>query len=272
MPGLVINGAAVHVQGLNTQNYLDVPALRLKAGEDMRIRRSAWIRNVILHTTKGIPGGKDKRAQKILSGYGPNVDAAERVTRYWSKDGRNAGAHIVVDHDGLVTCCADLQRDATYHAGNCNESSIGVEIYQGSDAELYEGQLEAVVVLCDFLTSYFKIQRQFHWPYKNKPISRFEDRNAVDFVGVFGHRDCSSNRGLGDPGDAVFEFLYQAGYERFDCSKDEDKATWKVRQAALVGKGTLGITPDGVPGPRTAEALIKEGYPDGIWVRRPSVL
>ena len=82
-------------------------------------------------------------------------------------------------------------------------------------------------------------------------------------VGVYGHRDCSNNRGRGDPGDAIFEMLMDAGYESFNFEENEDKETWEDRQKKL------GLLPDGVPGPRTARALIEEGYSNGLWISRP---
>lgn len=268
MGGLVISGTAVAVPGLTIQSWLDDPSLRLKKGEDMRVRKTAWVRSIILHTTKGIPGGSDKRPQKIIPGCGPHIDAGQRVARYWSKDGRNAGAHIVVDFDGVVTCCADLASEATYHAGNVNDVSIGIEIYQGSDAELYEYQLEKVVTLVDFLTKHFQIQRQYHWPYLKRPIKGFEETGGAGFLGVFGHRDCSDNRGLGDPGDAVFEFLRQAGYMRFNFEAGEDKKFWREKQEPLK-KINPALSVDGSPGPLTAQALLKNGKPSGQWVERP---
>jgi hypothetical protein len=109
---------------------------------------------------------------------------------------------LVVDHDGSAACLADLADEVSYHSGEVNEVSIGIEIYQGSDAELYEGQLESVVALVDYLTRRFHIQRQYQWPYHRRPAARIAS-GAQDVVGIFGHRDVTTNRGLGDPGDAI---------------------------------------------------------------------
>src|SRR5260221_155843 len=67
MPGLVIKGVSEDVPDLSCTSWLDDPALRLKMGEDGAPRPpNTWIRAIVLHTTRGIPGGTDTRPQKIL--------------------------------------------------------------------------------------------------------------------------------------------------------------------------------------------------------------
>lgn len=260
--GIIIDGKTEELPGLRTRSWLNDPELRLRR-EDYRPRTTRWVRNIVLHTTKGIPGGSDMRPQVILSGRGPDTNAAARAARLWSTDGRGAGAHLVVDHDGMISCLADLQVDAAYHAGSCNTTSVGIEIFQGAFAELYAEQLDVVVRLVDWLTLRFAIQRQMPLPYFGKPCTRLE-LGATDFVGVFGHRDCSSNRGAGDPGDEIFDRLAVAGYERFDLDIARDKVAWKARQR------DAGIDPvDGVPGPGTAAELARRGRQGGLWVPRP---
>jgi hypothetical protein len=258
MDGVVINGIQEPVPGSRVTSWHTDPGLRL-GGEDRRLRRTRWIRGIVLHTTKGIPGGTDHRQQIILPGYGPDTNADNRSARLWSTDGRGAGAHLVVDHDGQVSCLADLLLEAAYHAGPVNEVTIGIELYQGNAAELYEGQLEAVVHLCNWLTARFGIQRQIPVLNHKSVISRCS-LGAEDVVGVYGHRHVTTNRGPGDPGDAVFERLAAAGYETFDFAAGADLDLWTIRQKSM------GVTPaDGIPGPATLEALRAAGYPDGLF-------
>jgi hypothetical protein len=117
MPGLVIDGKVEEIPGIRVLSWYDDPVLRLKMGEDMRQRYTRWIRGICLHTTKGIPGGKDLRPQKVLPGLGSHNSQGEKVAKFWATDGRQAGAHLVVDFDGEVSCCADLLTEAAYHAG-----------------------------------------------------------------------------------------------------------------------------------------------------------
>lgn len=264
--GVIVDGKAEEVPGLRTLSWLDMPQLRLRKGEDFRSRRTRWIRSIILHTTKGIPGPNDTRFQDIRPGLGAAVDAGLRCSRYWSQDGRQAGAHLVVDFDGTVCCCVDLQTEAANHAGAVNDGSIGIELYQGGNAEMYEGQLGAAVQLVDWLTRRFGIQRQVPHRYLGKPLQRMTD-GGDDCVGVFGHRDCSWSRGAGDPGSAIFDRLVAARYEAFDFSAREDIGMWMSRQRSH----NVPVA-DGVPGPMTLRMLKAQGVWNGMWVRRPGDL
>jgi hypothetical protein len=271
MSGLVINGTEYQVPGLTIENFRDNAKLTLRVGNaggqnDGRRRSVKDISKIILHTTKGIPGGKDKRKQDIRSGLGDGGRQGEHVAGFWSRDPRPSGAHLVVDFAGKVFCLADLQAVAAYHAGDSslNETSIGIEIYQGNDAELYLGQLEAVCLLVDCLTAHFRIQRQIPRSYIG-PIPRLE-RGGWDCYGVFGHRDCTDRRGAGDPGDAIMHLLATRGYEQFDFVAGEDLDAWRQRQKALNPTGQTYLKVDGMPGQQTAEELERRGYQHGLWV------
>jgi len=160
---------------------------------------------------------------------------------------------------------ADPATELAYHATTANSMSIGIEVKQGGDAELYAEQIGTAVDLCDFLTEQFGIQRQTQSVYRKRPIRRLAEHGGMgkDVVGVFGHRDQTARRGAGDPGDAIIAALVLDGYERFDFDADEDIKAWKERQAAH------GIVPDGVPGPMTAASLKAAGYRGGLWTMPP---
>lgn len=260
----MIGGALELVPGLRVTNWLDVPQLRLRLGEDFRARKTHWVRQIILHTTKGIPGGNDKRPQRIIDGLGPFMDAGLACSRWWTKSPEAAGAHLVVDFDGQVSCCADLLTEAAYHARQANDTSIGIELYQGRDAELYDGQLRVAVQLVDWLTRRFGIQRQIPHQYIGC-VDRLKSADELQHVvGVLGHRDLATNRGMGDPGNRIFNLLGQAGYEPLDFDQREDLDVWRKRQSKL-----RLATIDGVPGPATLAALASMGRPHGMWLSRP---
>jgi hypothetical protein len=276
--------------GLDCENWRDNPRLRLTR-EDHRTRADdAWIHVVVIHTTKGLPANEHDPPQIILDGFGTPVGAGERVARYWSGDGRNAGAHLIIDHDGEISQTCDLQTEVAYHAEAWNGCSIGIELYQGGDGTLYRGQLQRCVLLLDYLTRRFGIQRQFPHRY-TKAVPRFLDREDKgrdeynrkvlgdvngyrDVVGIIGHRDCSNKRGPGDPGSAIFREMGLAGYTDLDYTITEDRDFWRRIQRKLnVDRATKGrpeITADGVAGPATVQALRETGnYPEGLWVKRP---
>jgi hypothetical protein len=194
---------------------------------------------------------------------GASGQYAENIVRYWTGSSRNAGAHLVVNFDGSVVNTADLQTEQTYHAGTVNDVTVGIEICQKADGSLYSVQLDFVVRLIDWITATMGIQRQFHDPYHGGPVERIH-AGGHDVCGVYAHRDQTSNRGRGDPGDEIFARLFAAGYERFDCAAGIDLAVWKTRQQQL-GLPTV----DGVPGPETCRALAAKGFASGMWVARP---
>jgi len=290
MSGVIMNGRVVPVPGIDVQNYLENPKLAIKVPEDGYVSTENWrARNVTLHTTKGIPGGKDQRPQVLHPGLGPDTNVGERSAAYCRNNpdtgrSRHGGHHLTFDGNGRLYCHMDLIRVVGYHGGPCNRYSIGIEIWQDKKtAGLWEGQCDAVVMFLDWLTRSVvcldgrpaPIQRQVHFPYLGRPISRLGPRaNGRNVVGIYGHRDADSNRGQGDPGDFVFERLIRAGYERFNFGASEDLAAWERRQGEL-----FGVTPngqgefndarvDGVAGPGTAERLTKSGRRHGLWVAR----
>ena len=200
---IACDGGLIEAHGLDGATWPDDASLALKLGEDGRKRRGTPITHVVLHTTRGIPGGRDQRPQVILPGLGPQGSAAEANARYWSRAKSSAGAHLIVDYDGTLVQTCDLALVATYHAGAINGSSIGIEIVQSANAELYEGQLAATVRLCRWLANYFDLPLTIQFPYRGHgpPLAAF-----------VGHRDLTDSRGRGDPGDAICERLIAAGF------------------------------------------------------------
>lgn len=269
---LIINGKPYEVPGLVTRSWLDNPKWRLDANEDRKPRNAPRkVTAIVLHTTDG-----SSKPQPIKPGKGPAVDPATKTFKYWSEKDSHSGAHLWIGQDGVVYCAADLYSEQTPHAGNhsVNSRSIGIEMYTAGKNTLYQYQVDAMVKLLDFLTSFNwpgtgPIQRQYHWPYADGPSNRIGPGGAYDkkdFFGIFGHRDAVSNdsRGRGDPGDYVFQALGKAGYEPFNTNTNEDKKAWAQRQARL------NVTASGVPGIETSTALKRAGHSLGLWVRRPS--
>ena len=265
MPGFVIDGVQEQVEGLSCLSWLDNPRFHLSR-EDFGRRATRWVRAIVLHTTSGKVG-------QVLPGLGPDRHVDEKVLSYWSTSPSSGGAHIVVDSDGSMLCCADLQAEAAWHATSVNQHTIGIEIgqtYVGSVATVYEEQLRVVRVLVDWLTRRFRIQRQVQSPYHSSdhPVPRLV-QGGVDVVGVYGHRDQTHDRGEGDPGNSIIEMLLEVGYKGFDFALDSDRTYWKAIQEMLNRTYHAALHVDGIPGPGTARALEAAGYPHGLMLTRP---
>jgi hypothetical protein len=191
---------------------------------------------------------------------------ARGLINMWSTDGKYSGAHFLVDHDGTIYNFADVTNEMAYHATTVNAHSVGIEMYQGKDAELYTEQLESTADLIDALTAHLRIQRQMPDRYRGE-LSRLAI-GGKDCVGVFGHRDQTDNRGAGDPGRAIFDTLTRRGYEAFDFSRKQDIDVWAKRQVAIgMGPGEC----DGIPGPATSSVLRRRGYGHGLYVVGPPI-
>lgn len=250
---LILHGTSVPTPRFTSKTYLDDPRYGLTNDKGLRPSGS-WIRGIVIHTTRGT------HPQPIRPGHGNPGGAAANVG-YWNHSPACASSHLLVDSDGTVIQTCDLITYQTWHATSVNPVTVGIEVVQGSDGSLYQDQITTVVALVDLLTAALGIQRQIPTAYSG-PIDRLV-HGGHDVVGIYGHRDQSADRGRGDPGDAIFDALALAGYERMDFKTGQDLTCWKDRQKFL------GLTDlDGVPGPATVKALQSKNYRDGIWVQR----
>lgn len=272
---IVVEGKQYEVLGVRSLDFIDSVALGLPA-KSFRPRKTGWVRNICIHTRMG------KSVQRIEQ---------EPKNHYWVTDypfrvrkrKTSSGCHIGIDGDGSFVCYADLARHATHHAGHVNDVSIGIELYQGADGHIHQATLRSCVLVCDVITRVMGIQRQVcdlsnqNWRFAS-PTGRFSwrrskrlaymrgGREAKRFVGIYGHRNVTRNRGRGDPGDAIMDlFTLSAGYERVQRDISE-VPLWQVRQDFL---GIPERRQDGIPGPEFIRHAIDMGYAHGMWVWRP---
>lgn len=189
---LIVDGVAVELPGCRALSWHDEPALRLHFPLMGLSRRQLEVQAVILHTTRG------DRSDLVLDVEAPPEACTGRQTIHiWQRGDRHAGAHVVVDADGTLLCLGDLVREVSYHCVGLNGASIGVEVVQQPSGAIYRRQVDVVVALVQLLTERLRIPRRVAWPYRGA-------RAGMELVrGVFGHRDASSNRGAGDPGDVI---------------------------------------------------------------------
>lgn len=259
---IILNGKHYEVPGVTTISYEETSEFQSAIHKRSR---STWVRGIVLHTNRGMvpetvrPGGKDAKRDLALADY---QDSSERV----------AGWDYSADFDGSIAVSNDPYEYATYHAGHMNDYSVGIEMNQlrSSPYALYENELNQMVLFLDFLTNRLGIQRQILWDKENDcpikgVIERLENERYYPwYCGLYGHRNCSSNKGPGDPGNPIFYKLKEAGYELFDVRDWEDVKVWKERQRKLGNNN-----PDGIPGPATRKAMIDHGHPYGLYVKRP---
>lgn len=270
MNGLLIGDRLVPVVGVTVLPPASAggPAwARLDPGDYM-MRPTPWIRQIIVHTTGGL------WPQQIRGGSG-KPGHAQQIAMMWSGDDRGGGdrvhsaAQLVVDFDGSVACLCDLLTTAAYHAEASNPWSIGIEMSTYADGSIQEATLKATAKLIDALCwPTFPIPRQMvRGPYRNRPLSRMERSNNIDRVqlggpdciGVFGHRDNTSERGRGDPGDAIWTELALLGFEAWDFEAKEDILVAKERQAFLNSRGAR-LAVDGQCGPQSLLAAENRGF------------
>jgi hypothetical protein len=228
--------------------------------------RKHWIQGVVAHTTKGKLG-------TVLPGIGQNSGQAEKLARYQTNTERQVSWDFTEEQDGSWYVQNDVLKHYSWQAGDVNGITCGFEMVQSEDGSVYEIQIKNAVLFLDFITARLGIQRQIPWDkVRNKPVGKTikrisGDGNARDVVGIYGHRNQTDNRGLGDPGDHLFYALRDAGYELFDLDSQEDLNTWKQRQLNILKFNASDC--DGVCGPKTVQALKQAGYAHGLWVRRP---
>jgi hypothetical protein len=267
--GLLIRGALVPVPVLTIippASHGGPDWARLDRG-DGTAARSTWIRQVLIHTTGG------QWPQPILPGAGPGGECA-RYADIWQSDPAHSAAHLVVASDGTVACLADLVAVTAYHAEASNPWSIGIEMAQGRGGELYQDQLDATARLVAAICREVGIPEQMpRGPYRGAPLRRMEivadgarrQLGGPDVVGVLGHRDNTSARGRGDPGDAIWTALAALGFEGVDYAGGEDlelgraRQRWLNAEANRRGETWSPLVVDGLVGPESIERARQMG-------------
>lgn len=175
---------------------------------DGRPRAKDTVKAIVLHTVHGKVGA-------LKPGSKPSK-RAETYARYQANTAREVSWHATIDTDGTIVQSADFALWLCWHAGAVNAWTIGIELVQDDDGALYEATINSAVALCELLCASLSIPRRVPVNAQGKPA-----RGVVSALtgargpwgGVFGHRNQTNNRGVGDPGDQVFDALLRAGFE-----------------------------------------------------------
>ncbi len=167
-----------------------------------------------------------------------------------------------------MACLCDLATCAAYHAEASNDYSVGIEMSTLLDGGIYQATLDATAVLVPALCDALGIPFQIHAaPYHNEPLLRMEltenghreQLGGATCVGVFGHRDNTSERGRGDPGDVIYAALIAAGAEPLNYAAGQDLEVGKGRQRHLNELGEQ-LAVDGLVGPASLAAAARRGF------------
>lgn len=209
--GLIIDGRRVPVPGVRVISWLDDPERcpRVTKGS---ARPASAATAVMLHASRGrsgvvVPGSRES-------------DKAAKLVRYQVRTERAASWCITIGSAGDVWQQCDAATFATWHATVANSWSVGLEMAQSADTpDLTQAQVDACVavvrVLCDALRIPLQLPAVGGAPV-NGVVRAWQSRKqggeARAVSGVLGHRNVTTSRGKGDPGDGVFLALLAAGF------------------------------------------------------------
>jgi len=225
---LVLSGnrIVVGVTPSSSGDFLSNPALGFTDKKDYGLRKNPVVQSICIHTRMGV---------------WPQKFVANTKDRKWdtvgvknaSNDDRIASWHISIDSDGSYVSHLDVVKHKAYHCGQCNEVSVGIEMFQDADGTVTNETLDSCVTLVNFLCDRLGIKKQvvnelgilktFATGKKTgdakKDLAYLEGgESGVNFSGVFGHRNATRNRGKGDPGDEIFKRLEAFGFTRVKVS------------------------------------------------------
>jgi hypothetical protein len=210
---VAIHGRREEIPGLDTRSFLDPGGPKHCRNFYPRGHRLfGELRQVVLHTTKGRRGcgsiARDAAGAPLVA----TVDTAVRQTIYYAREGcRPASAHLWVGETGLVFCTADLADERTWHAQSCNPFSVGIEMVERADGTVHAETVRVAALLTAWLCDRFGLPRRI--PMRDgKHLTRVT-ANAPVFRGALGHRN---QTGKHDPGSAIFDALFAAGFEGVD--------------------------------------------------------
>ncbi|HSR79122.1 MAG TPA: N-acetylmuramoyl-L-alanine amidase [Xanthobacteraceae bacterium] len=263
MTGLLIRGQLVPVSGHDVIQPASAggPAWAHLDPGDYRQRPALWVRQVLVHSTGG------NWPMPLGPGTGPGGEC-RWIADIWQSDPVHSAAQIVVDSAGTICCLYDLAYTMAYHAEGSNPWSVGIEMYQFPDGRMMQATVDAAAACAMAICGAFQIPFQHHGgAYGGDPLPRMEtgvghmrhNSGGPDCVGIFGHRDNTSARGRGDPGDAIYKALVALGSESLDFRSGEDLKIARVRQMKLLSLGER-LTVDGLVGPASMAAAKRQGF------------
>lgn len=213
--GLIVAGRRVTVHHVDVVTWQDDPRTAPPI-TDGRARPPGSALAIVMHTSRG-------RRAKVRDGARPS-DKGERLARYQARTKRAVSWHLTGDTDGGVFQQADLDTWTAWHVEEANGWTVGYELVQhDDDPTLYRVQIDAAVAVVSAACDALKIPRRL-WVGPDgepwlKPLPELLMKKyggpGGRWAGVLGHCQLVPDdvRGPGDPGDAIFRALLEAGFE-----------------------------------------------------------
>ncbi len=234
--GLIVAGQRVTVHHVDVVTWQDDPRTAPPI-TDGRERPAGSALAIVLHTSRG-------RRAKVRDGARAS-DKGERLARYQARTARKVSWHLTGDTDGDVFQQADLATWMAWHVEEANGWTIGYELVQHRDApDLYRVQIDAAVAVVSATCDALRIPRRLWVGPDGEPwtrpvpdlLMRKYGGPGGRWAGVLGHCQLVPDdvRGPGDPGDAIFRALLEAGFEG-------------VVVGGLSGPSATGAHDDGAP-------------------------
>ncbi len=214
--GLVVFGRRVAVPGVEVVTWLDDPhrAPHVAQGAVRAARPTA----IVVHTSRGRRGGiVDARVS----------DKADKLARYQARSTTQVSWHITIGAAGEVLQQCDAGSWMAWHASHANRYTVGIEVAQDADTpDLTRAQVRSLVAVVAALCDALAIPKRLPVTRDGAPLAvpvhawqpRKQGGDQQAFAGVIGHRNITTSRGPGDPGDPLMLALLAAGFAGVDPS------------------------------------------------------
>lgn len=214
--GLVVFGRRVPVAGVEVVTWLDDPhrAPHVAQGSVRADRPTA----IVVHTSRGRRGGI---VEARVS------DKADKLARYQARASTHVSWHITIGAAGEVLQQCDAGSWMAWQASHANRFTVGIEVAQdASTPDITRAQVRSLAAVVAALCDALAIPRRLPVAGAGVPLAvpvrawqpRKQGGEQHPFAGVVGHRNLTTSRGPGDPGDPLMLALLAAGFSGVDPS------------------------------------------------------
>lgn len=211
--GLIVADRRVVVPGVDVVTWLDDPELAPRVLKGVE-RLASDVTAIVLHASRGKRG--------VIEGESRASTKAAKLARYQVRTEREVSWHLTIGASGDVYQQADAGTWTCWHASHANSWSVGIELAQDrDDPNLTVAQVRACIAVVEALCVALAIPRWVPVSTDGAPESgavlawqpRKQGGDAKAVAGVIGHRNLTTRRGVGDPGDPVVRALLDAGFQ-----------------------------------------------------------